>query len=121
MGDHSLTGSDVKRALLVLTAQHSLQHNRELVKGWRLAGLDPSTRTAHVGYAGRRRLRIHAPNVFVDELGLVACGLDTCGCRDESVHIQCPATHLPGAGIKFTTGNWPAGHSLQNQNGTQTD
>jgi hypothetical protein len=89
MRDHGLSGVNVERPLPVLDPQHSLQHNREFVELRGLAGLDPSFGTAHMCDAAGRRLGIDAANVFVNELGLIPCGLDASWLRDESRHGSC--------------------------------
>ena len=57
-------------------AQHSLDHDRVLIKLRRLSRLNPSAGTAHVRNAQPRFLRVHAPDKLVDQLRLVARGLD---------------------------------------------
>ena len=85
-GDHCLSRSHVERTTLVFDTQRPFQHDREFVEGGSLAGLKPSRGAAHVGNAGGGGLGVDAPNVFVDEFGLVAGGLDARGLRDEHWH-----------------------------------
>src|SRR5581483_9955615 len=86
MCDYSLPGANIECSVLVLNAQHSLQHDRKLVELRSLSRLDPSRRTAHMGHAGGRGFGIHASDVFVDKLGLVARGLDASGLSDQCGH-----------------------------------
>ncbi len=84
MRDDSLSGGHFKRTVLVLDAQCPFQNDGELVKLWGLAGFEPARRTAHVGDAGSRGLGVDSSNVFIDEFGLVAGGLNARGLRDQS-------------------------------------
>lgn len=103
-GKDCLAGGDVKRSTFVFDAQQPLQHDRELVELRRLAGLEPSLRTAHVGDAGGGGFRIDASDVFVDEFGLVAGGLNSRGVRDEYGHeVRASGLLEAVSGHKITT------------------
>jgi hypothetical protein len=82
VGDDGLPGGDVERAGFVLDTKDAFENDGELVEGWGLAGLQPSCRAAHVGNAGGGSLGVDASDVFVDELGFVAGGLDASGLCD---------------------------------------
>ena len=88
VGDDRLSGVDVEQSSVpsVLDPQHSFQHDREFVELGSLAGLEPSLRAAHVGDAGGGSFRVDAADVFVDEFGLVAGGLNSRGLWDECGH-----------------------------------
>jgi hypothetical protein len=86
VGDHRLSGGDVECASCVLHAQRAFENDRELIELGSLAGLDPSLRAAHVRDAGRRRFGIDASDVFINQLGFVACGWNTCWLRDKCRH-----------------------------------
>jgi hypothetical protein len=86
MSDHGLSGGYVDRSVFVFDVQRAFQDNGELVEGGRLAGLLPSRGTAHVGHAGGRSLRIDTSDVFIDELGFGAGGLDPGRLRDQGRH-----------------------------------
>jgi hypothetical protein len=97
MDDDGLPSRDFQSALFVLDAQPTLQNNREFVELGRLAGLDPSLGAAHVRHAGRGGFGIDAADVFVDQLGFVACRLNPSGLRDECGHgvgLRAPAFGL---------------------------
>src|SRR5260370_40738829 len=67
-------------------AQAPFEDDRELVEGWSLAGLDPAGRATHVGDAGGSCPRVDPPNVFGDQFGFVAGGLDARWVRDQGGH-----------------------------------
>src|SRR5580692_11000130 len=98
MSNHGLPGANVERATFVLNAQSPFQYDRELVELGSLPRLDPSSGTAHVSDARGGRLRVHASNVFVDQLGFVASGFDSGRLRDECRHVFVSDTGsvLPG-------------------------
>ncbi len=82
VGDDGLSGGDVEGSIFVFHVQGAFQDDGELVEGGGLAGLAPSRGAAHVGDAGRGCAGVDASDVFVDELGFVAGGLDAGGVRD---------------------------------------
>jgi len=88
MSNHCLPGDYVERTVLVLDADHPFQHDCELIELGRLAGLEPSLRTAHVGDAGAGRFRGDSSDIFVNEFRLVAGGLNARGLRDECGHLD---------------------------------
>jgi hypothetical protein len=67
----------------------------DLIELGRLAGLEPSLRAAHVGDAGGGGFGVDASDVFVDEFGLVAGGLNAGGLRDECGHGVRLSSRLP--------------------------
>ncbi len=87
VGDDGLSGGDVERAILVLDAESAFEDDGEFVEGGGLTGLEPSGGAAHVGDAGGCGLGVDASDVFVDEFGLVAGGLDTSGLLDQGRHV----------------------------------
>jgi hypothetical protein len=93
MRDHGLScgnidGSGLAIAAAIFHSQTSLQNDCEFVELRCLPGLDPPLRTSHVGHAGRRRFRIDAANVFVDQFRFISGSLyarrlcDKCGHHD---------------------------------------
>lgn len=68
---------------LVADAKASAKNDGVLLKLRGLPWLLPSYWTAHVRYAGAILFRIHATNIFVDDLGQVACCLNTGWLFDE--------------------------------------
>jgi hypothetical protein len=83
MRNHRLPSVHIQPAVLMLDMQRSPQHNRELIELRRLSRLNPARRTSHVRHTYRVRLRIHAPDVFINELGLVPSSLNASGFRDQ--------------------------------------
>ena len=92
--DDGLSGGDVERPTLVFNPKHALQDDGALVEGRSLARFQPSGGAAHVGHAGGRGLGVDASDVFVDEFGLVAGGLDAGGLRDQRGHGSIKACPL---------------------------
>jgi len=86
VGDDGLSGGDVERTILMFDAKRAFENDGEFVEGGSLAGFEPSTGAAHVRDAGRCGLGVDASDVFVDELGFVAGGLDASGLRDQCGH-----------------------------------
>ena len=82
MRDDGLPGSHVESSGLVRNPQQSCEHHGEFVELRRLPGLKPSFGTPHVRDTGGGGSGIHAPDVFVNELGLVAGGSDASGLGD---------------------------------------
>ena len=116
VGYDGLSGVDVQHAAFMLDAEHSFQHDGELVELGSLAGLEPSLRAAHVGDAGGGGFRVDAADVFVDEFGFVAGGLDSRGLGDECGHrVRASGAWLPalGCGIKSTTKAFIAEHAKE--------
>src|SRR5258707_718830 len=88
MRDDRLSSPNIDLPALMCHAYHSGQHDCELVELRTLSRLAPSLRTAHVRHADARSLRIDAPDVFVDQLGLGPGSLNPCGLWNESRHIS---------------------------------
>jgi len=86
MRDDGLSRLHIERPFPMCDSQQPLQNDRKLIELGSLAGLDPSLWAAHVSDAGRGGLGVHASNVFVDEFGLIAGGLNAGGLRDQSRH-----------------------------------
>jgi len=82
VGDDGLSRDDVERPILVFHAEGTLEDNCELVEGRSLARFEPAGGAAHVGNAGGGGLGVDEADVFVDELGFVAGGLDAGRMRD---------------------------------------
>src|SRR5581483_7651691 len=57
-------------------AQHAAQHERVFIKLRRLARLNPTAGTAHVGDAELSIAGVYAADKFLDDFGFVAGGLD---------------------------------------------
>jgi hypothetical protein len=72
-----LPGCDIDRAVAMLDAQASRQHEREFVELRSLTGFDPSAGTSHAGDAHLGIAGIHPADKFIDEFGLVACRFDS--------------------------------------------
>src|SRR3954447_9093554 len=90
MGDDGLSGVDVDHAGLRRYAQSAFQDDGVLLGIGSLAGLLPSGGAAHVGDAHRFSAGVHATDVFVDELGLIASGGYASGAVDESRQVCSP-------------------------------
>ena len=86
VGDDGLSGGHLKRTIFMLDAEGAFQHDGELVEGGSLARLEPSGGAAHVGKARRGGLGVDASDVFVDQFGFVAGGLDARGLRNVCRH-----------------------------------
>src|SRR5688572_14732428 len=79
MRNDGLPSAHLEGLVSSLDAKHALQNNRELIKLRFLTRLYPTCRTLHACNAGRGGLAVHAANVLLDDLRLVAGGLDYCG------------------------------------------
>jgi len=86
VGDDGLSGGDVERTVLVFNVEGAFENDGEFVEGGSLAGLEPSGGAAHVGDAGGGGFGVDASDIFVDQLGFIAGGLDARGLRDECGH-----------------------------------
>ena len=86
VGDDGLSGGDIEGSIFVFNVQRAFEDDREFLEGGSLAGLEPSGGAAHVGDAGGGRAGVDASDVFVDELGFVAGGLNAGGVRDQGGH-----------------------------------
>src|SRR5579864_2298774 len=86
VGDDRLPGVDLHHAALVFDPHRSLEDERELVECGALSRLLPAGRTAHVGHARGLGPRVHPPDVLIDQLGPVSCGLDSGRLPDQSRH-----------------------------------
>jgi len=82
MGDHGLTCVHVDRAAAMLDPQGATQHHRKFFKFRGLAGLLPTSGAAHMGDDGCVGGGIDSSDIFIDQLGFVAGGLDPCGLGD---------------------------------------
>src|SRR5271169_5734270 len=90
MCNNSLSCGNVERSRLMFDAQRAPENDGEFVEGRSLSRFDPPCRTAHMGDTCGGGLRIDPSNVFVDELGLVARGLNAGWLRDERRHGWIP-------------------------------
>src|SRR5579872_1590449 len=70
--EYRLPGGDLQRLALGFDAQPAAQHHRVFVELRRLSRLDPTRRALHAGDAERLAAAIHAAEIFVDLLRLVA-------------------------------------------------
>src|SRR5262249_7099249 len=86
VSDDGLTAANVEMAAPVSHPKQTAQHHSELLELGGLARLDPAAGAAHVGNADVLVARIHAPDVLVDQLRLVACGLDASRRPDKCRH-----------------------------------
>jgi len=86
VSDDGLSSLHVQGTAFVLDPKGSFQNNCELVELGGLSGFKPSVGTAHVSYAGGRRLRVDASDVFIDQFGFVASGLDAGRLGNQSRH-----------------------------------
>jgi len=84
MGDHGLARRNIERSSLMADAKPPVENDGVLLKLRGLSRLLPACGAAHVRHTDAIFLRIHAANVFVDDLGQVACRLDA-GCCSMSV------------------------------------
>jgi hypothetical protein len=82
VSDDGLSGSDVEGSGFVLDVEGAFEDYGEFVEGRSLAGFEPSGGAAHVSDAAGGGLGVDTSDVFVDELGFVAGGLDAGGLRD---------------------------------------
>ena len=98
--ENGLARPDVDTAFLILDPQHPFEHNRILVEIRSLAGLEPAGRAPHVCDAKAAGLRIHAPDVLVNELRFRAGGGHAGGFRNEdgghSRSSSLARNHSPG-------------------------
>ena len=81
VGDYGLAGFHFQSSAIVSDFERSLQHDGELVEIRLLPGFDPSLRAAHVGDADGGSCGVYAADVFINQLGLVAGGLNAVGCE----------------------------------------
>src|SRR5947209_8350502 len=72
MSHHRLSRANIQDSSFVLHAYCALEHDREFVELGSLSRLNPSCWAAHVRNAGSGRLRVDAPDVLINQLGLVA-------------------------------------------------
>ena len=86
MGDDRLTGRYDNLAAGMFHVQCAPQHVRVLIEVRRLAGLDPARRTPHVRDADLVRLRVHAPDDFINELWFITDRSDARRFLDELQH-----------------------------------
>src|SRR5262249_7080298 len=84
--EHRLAGANVEHAALVVDAQHPPEDQRVLVELRRLSRLLPPGGAAHARDAHRRRAGVHATDILVDRLRLVARRDDAGGSRDQLRH-----------------------------------
>jgi hypothetical protein len=76
MGDHSLACVYVNHAVALLDPQGAVQHHGKFFKFRGLAGFLPASGAAHMGDAGCAGGGIYSSDIFVNQLGFVASGLD---------------------------------------------
>ena len=80
MGDYCLARLYFKFATRVAHSKASLQDNGVFLEFRCLAGLLPAGGAAHVSDAETAFTSVEPPDVFIDDFGHVACGLDACRC-----------------------------------------
>ena len=96
MGDYGLAGGDVDRSTFVFYTQRAFKTIVNSSKSGVWPGSSHPAGAAHMGYAGGCSFCIDSADVFVDEFGLVAGGLDARGLRDQCGHgFSCEFLVLP--------------------------
>src|SRR4029077_1376612 len=82
-----LTRTRIENAFLVFDPEHAFEDDGELLELRLLARLDPATRTPHVGDADLIVFGVYSTDVLVDQLRLVAGGLDPSRLGDQCRHL----------------------------------
>ncbi|SRR5581483_6077963 len=83
MSDDCLAGPDFKLATLVAHSKAPLQDDGVFLELRRLSGLLPAGGAAHVRDAEAAFAGVEPPDIFIDEFGHIARGLDARRCFNE--------------------------------------
>ena len=84
--DDGLARLHIEVPMLMVDAEGAVQDQRVLIEVRSLSRFLPPLGTAHVSYTDARRLRVHAPDIFIDEFGSGSSGLDTSGLSNQARH-----------------------------------
>jgi hypothetical protein len=100
MSNDGLARTDVHNTTTVRDPQQSFQDDREFLEFRGLPGLRPTAWTAHAGDADLALSRIHATDVFIDQLRFIAGCFYSRWRRDQRWHLIGSSTfgpRLPGS------------------------
>ena len=84
MGHNSLARRNLEGSSLMTDAKPPVENDGVLLKFRGLSRFLPARGAGHVRYTDAIFLRIHTANLFVDDLGQVACSLDAGWLFDQS-------------------------------------